>query len=268
MKHTENKKNKKNRFNARFVLLLSCALILTVCVTFGLTLSYFGGSSDGYSAEFMLKAGIVIKENVVGTTDKSVTFDSEYMVPGTTLNSTCLMTISSGEDDVVNTAVNGLVRVSFSISGDMSGFLSIDDSNPIYVYMGTTSDDMIDDNKVGRIVKAPDNNYYIVDPLTTAINDTTLLYEVPCKTNNGIVNLVFSVPVIVNNTSTDALGNESEFTNEFVTVDSSKTKEATFTAKFEVIQSEYYSTSTTPDPKDYKHAKEVFDFSVNQNAGE
>ena len=82
-------------------------------LTFGLTLSYFGGKADGYSADFILKAGINFKENEGATEYQKLTFESEYMVPGTELNANCLVTITSGTADIANTAVNGLMRLGF-----------------------------------------------------------------------------------------------------------------------------------------------------------
>ena len=262
MERLEKRKTRKNRFNARFVLLLSCALILAVVVTFGVTLAFFGGASTGYSAEFILKSGIEFKENAPDTDYQSVTFDNDYMVPGTVLNALCHMTIVSGEaDDIENTAVNGLVRTMFTLSGDMMEFLTLDDSDPIYVYTGSARGDMTDANKVARIVKADDNFYYIVGVDTAAITRTTLLYEVDCITGGGQVDLIFNIPIVVNNIATDG----TEFTyDNVINKETSTELAATLTAKFQVIQSKYYSTSTTPDPQDYEHAKVVFDYAETQ----
>ena len=176
------------------------------------------------------------------------------LVPGTTINSNCLITITSGTADVANTSVNGLLRVNFSLTGDMANFISLNysDDNPIYVYKCSTSDGMTDTNKVARLIKAEDGNFYLVGTDVTSIQLNTTLYEIPCKANNGEVSLMFDLSFAVNNLSTDG---ETIFENGF----SGKTVE--FKADFIVIQSEFYDSTlgNDPLPQTYRYAKDIFD---------
>lgn len=254
MEKMGNGKKRNSRLNARFVLLFSVALMLVVMCTFGMTMAYFGGKSRSYTANFILKAGINFKENVSGTDYQKLTFSSDVLIPGTSINSNCLITITSGTADVANTSIDGLLRVGFSFTGNMAGFVSLNysDAHPIYVYKGTTASDMTEANKVARLVQAEgaDTYYYLVATSVTSIEDTTELYEIPCTTNNGEVSLIFDLSFSVNNVSTDG----------GVIFDHNQSgKTAEFTADFAVIQSDFYTTSTTPLEKTYENAKPIFD---------
>ena len=250
-------KQRNNRLNVRFVLLFSVALMLVVMVTFGMTLSYFGGKSQGYTADFILKAGVHFKENTQGTDYQKLTFDSDVLVPGTVINSSCLMTITSGTADVANTTVNGLLRVAFTLTGDMANFVTLNYSStePIYVYKGTTSADMTEANKVARLVQANvdgDTHYYLVGTGVTTISQNTTLYEIPCKTNNGEISYVFDLSFTVSNVSN--VDGTTIFDNGF----SGNTVE--FKADFMVIQSEFYDSTQGLNPlaQTYRNAKPIF----------
>ena len=247
-------KQSNSRLNVRFVLFFSVALMLVVMLTFGMTMAYFGGKSKGYTADFILKAGIHFEENAKGTDYQKLTFDSDVLVPGTTINSNCLMTITSGTADVTNTSVNGLLRVAFTLTGDMAEFVSLNTSNPIYVYKCATVDGMTEANKVARLVQAPgdDKNFYLVGTAVTSIVQSTTLYEIPCKTNSGEVSLMFDLSFTVNNLSTDG---ETIFDNNF------SGDKVEFKASFIVIQSEFYDSTQGDDPlpKTYGNAKGIFD---------
>ena len=251
-KHTKGTKS-NSRLNAKFVLVFSCVLFLAVILTFGVTLSYFGGQATGYNADFILKAGIEFKENESGTDYQALTFDSQYMIPGTSLTANCLVTITSGTADVANTAVNGLMRMGLSLSGDMAKFISLNysEDQPIYVYKGTKKSDMTTANRIARLVQAQDGDdyFYLVDTDTTEILNTTMLYEIPCKDNNGVVSLLFDLPFSVTNYSQDG-------TQVFNNVMSGKT--VGVGVDLMVIQSEFYGTSTDPLTKNYKNAITIF----------
>ncbi len=249
----KNKLQSNRRANARYVLVLSCVLVLAVVLTFGITLSYFGGNSKGYSVDFVLKAGIQFKANESGSDYQSLTFDSEYLVPGTTLNSTCKLTVSSLSSDTSIPSVNGLLRANFSLDGDMANFIELNysESDPIYVYLGTTAESMTEANKVARLVKAQDEDsyFYLVGTDSTEITNNTLLYEIPCTSNNGEVGLIFNLSFTVLNEYGSKL-----FNNDYAT------KKAQLNANFTVIQSEFYSAGNpTPLPQTYRNAKAVFD---------
>lgn len=251
----KNKLQSNRRTNARYVLVLSCVLVLAVVLTFGVTLSYFGGKSKGYSVDFVLKAGIQFKANVSGSDYQSLTFDSEYLVPGTTLNSTCKLTISSSSSDTSIPSVNGLLRASFLLDGNMANFIELNysESDPIYVYLGTTAESMTEANKVARLVKASgdDSCFYLVGVDATNITNNTLLYEIPCVAKGGEVGLVFNLSFTVLNQSSSGT---AIFNNSY----SGKT--ATFNAKFTVIQSEFYADGNpTALAQTYRNAKTVFD---------
>lgn len=251
----KNKKQSNRRANARYVLVLSCVLVLAVVLTFGVTMSYFGGKSEGYSVDFVLKAGIQFKANESGSDYQSLTFDSEYLVPGTTLNSTCKLTISSLSSDASVPSVNGLLRASFLLNGEMANFIELNysESNPIYVYIGSTAESMTEANKVARLIRASgdDSYFYLVNVGATEITNNTLLYEIPCVANSGEVGLIFNLPFTVLNESSSG---SAIFNNSY------SGKNATFNAEFTVIQSEFYEAGNpTALPQTYRNAKTVFD---------
>ena len=250
MENKQNKQKKIGRLNARWVLVFSCALLLCIMITFGATMAYYGGMSGGLTGEFILKSGIEFKENVTGNDFQMVEIDSEYIVPGTVINPLCLVTITSGTSNHQQTAVNGLLRASFSTTGDMKDFVSISDA-VVEIYFGNSEGVMVDANKVARLIKAPDGYWYAVkDTTATSITNSTLLYEIPCTSNSGVVSLIFKMSVDVNNLSTDG---ETEFVNDYLG------KTATFTANFTVIQAEFYGASATPLDQTYANAKPIFD---------
>lgn len=257
MENNRAQNTKKKHFNARWVLVFSCVIMLSVMITFGMTMAYFGGRSNGLSGEFQLKAGITLKDKS-GTDYQKLTIDGDYMVPGTTLTSFCLVTVTSGVSEVSgvfneNMAVNGLMRVQFSVGGDMKGFISVSDK--VYnVYKGTTKSAMTDSNLVCKLIKHPTDGYwYFVDKDATAVNDSTMLYDIPCLTNGGVVSMVFNVDMTVSNTSSES--GSMEFTH-----DNTTGKTAQFAANYKVIQSEFYTAENGKDPLDqnYKNAVSVF----------
>ena len=256
MENNRAQNTKKKHFNARWVLVFSCVIMLSVMITFGMTMAYFGGRSNGLSGEFQLKAGITLKDKS-GTDYQKLIIDGDYMVPGTTLTSLCLVTVTSGVSDMgvfnEDVAVNGLMRVQFAVSGDMQGFVSVSD-NVYNVYKGTSQSAMTDDNLVCKLIKhATDGYWYFVDKDATAVNDSTMLYDIPCLTNGGVVSLVFNVEMTVSNTSSAASG--VEFTH-----DNTTGKTAQFSASYKVIQSEFYTAEHGKDPLDqnYENAVSVF----------
>jgi len=243
------KKTKQiGRLNAKPVLFFSCALFLVMMLTCGITMAYFGGMADGLSSSLTIKSGIVFDKSA--TDSQKVEILSEYLVPGTSLDALCVVTIASkATANFQQTAVNGLFRADFAFSGDMKDFVSIS-STSADVYMGNSESDMIEDNKVAKIVKSDDGYWYMVaDTTATTIQDDTMLYEVDCKTS-GKSTLVFKVSVdVANLSSTDG-------TTQFV--NSHFGKSANLDANFKVVQSEFYKDSTTPLPVNYKNALEVF----------
>lgn len=255
MENKNNTRKKIGRLDARWVLILSCALILCVVVTFGVTMAYFGGHSTGLTGQFTLKSGIEFKENVAGTDYQKIDIGSDYMVPGTVLNPFCLVTVTSGTADFLNTAVNGLLRAKFSTDGDMKNFVDVKDG--VYdVYMGSTKADMIDSKLVGRMIKAEDGYYYLVkDTTATTINNDTLLYEIPCKSYSGQVSLVFNMALTINNTS--SANSNLVFDNSY------QGKTASFVGDFQVIQAEFYDPEfqggLNPLDQTYENAKQIFD---------
>jgi len=255
MENKENKQKKIGRLNARWVLVFSCALILCVMITFGFTMAYYGGKSNGLTGQFTLKSGIEFKENVTGTDYQKVDIGSDYMVPGTVLNPFCLVTVTSGIADFLNTSVNGLLRASFSTDGDMKDFVTVQDG--VYdVYMGSTQADMTDTNHIGRLIKAEDGYYYLVkDKTATTITNDTLLYEIPCKSYSGQVSLVFNMTININNAS--SADSSVEFENSHMG------KTASFVGSFQVIQAEFYDAEfeggLNPMDQTYENAKPLFD---------
>lgn len=238
---------KKHGKGALWALVLFCCLLLCVILTFSFTLSYFGGHSTGLTGTMTLKAGIELKkETSNGATKCSVMFDNDILVPGTEINAVCVVTVVSGVNDFANTAVNGLLRVSFGLGESaLSNAISFNASNVI-VYAGSSASDMVEENIVGGLVKDSENEWYLTEnSQITQLTDETPLYELDCVHNNGVVSVVFSIPLLVGG-----------FENQLEEV------KATFNAYYEVIQSDFYSYEHPEGlPKEYKYAKEVFDAS-------
>lgn len=248
MKKGKGAQGKIGRLNAKFVLLFSCALFMVMMITCGITMAYFGGKTDGVNGTFTLKSGIVFDKSA--TDNQKLEILSEYLVPGTTIDTLCVVTISSkASENYDQLAVNGLFRAGFTFSGDMKDFLTINTA-PVDVYLGSEESDMIDSNKVARLVLSADGYWYMVDGTTaTVVDDDTYLYDIDCKTTGKAV-LVFKIPIIVSNVS--SADNTIQFINSHFG------KQASFDANFKVVQSEFYKDSTTPLEKTYKNAKEVF----------
>lgn len=236
------------RLNAKPVLFFSCALFMVMMLTCGITMAYFGGFTGGLNGSFTLKSGIVF--DTTGSDSQKLEIQSDYLVPGTTIDTLCVVTISSkATTNYENTAVNGLFRAGFTFSGDMKDFINIS-ATVVDVYLGSTTAHMIDSNKVARLIKANDGYWYLVaDTTATAIQDSTMLYEVDLKTT-GKASLIFEVPVEVVNLST--ADNTTQFVNSHFG------KAASFDANFKVVQSEFYKDTVTPLPTTYKNALEVF----------
>lgn len=247
---------KKHSKGVLWALVLFCCLLLCVILTFSFTLSYFGGHSTGVTGTMTLKAGIELKKETsngstkcsVAITGENVSTDAnkKYFVPGTEINAVCVVTVVSGTNDFANTAVNGLLRVSFGLSESaLSNVISFNASNVI-VYSGTSADDMIEENIVGGLVKDAENEWYLTEnSQITTLTDETPLYELDCVNNNGSVSIVFSIPLLVGG-----------FENQPEDVDT------IFNAYYEVIQSDFYNYEHPEGlPKEYKYAKEVFDAS-------
>ena len=246
------KKGKKTkqigRLNAKPVLFFSCALFLVMMLTCGITMAYFGGMADGLSSTLTIKSGIVF--DTTGADSQKIEILSDYLVPGTSVDALCVVTIASkATSNIQYTAVNGLLRADFAFSGDMKDFVSISDTSAD-VYLGSSESDMIEENKVAKLVKSSDGYWYLVaDTTTTAIQDSTMLYEVDCKTS-GKSTLLFKISVDVGNLS--SADSSTQFVNSHFG------KSASLDANFKVVQAEFYKDSTTPLPVTYKNAIEVF----------
>ena len=248
MEKRKNNHKTIGRLNAKWVLLFSCALFMTIMITFGITMAYFGGRSNGLTGQFTLKSGIVFDKSA--TDNQKLEIQSEYLVPGTSIDTLCVITISSkATENYGQLAVNGLFRAGFSFSGDMKDFVALN-TGVVDVYSGATEVDMIDANKVARLILAADGYWYMVDGTTaTTVEDSTLLYDIPCK-DSGRVSLVFKMPIQVNNVS--SVDSNIQFVNAHFG------KKVSLDANFKVIQSEFYKDTATPLEKNYKNALEVF----------
>ena len=55
-----NTTKQKKRLSLKWVLLFSCALLITMVITFSITLPYLGGSSDQMSASLYLKSPLYV----------------------------------------------------------------------------------------------------------------------------------------------------------------------------------------------------------------
>lgn len=232
----------KKRLNLKWVLLFSCALLITMVITFSITLAYFGGNSEQMSASLYFKSPLYVDK---AETKTSISM-AKYMVPGVNVIPTCELTLYSGNGDNFNkdATTDALVRLKVTFSGDMGEYLS-EGITYADVYKTATASGMIDSNKVCRVVKHPTDGYwyFVNDTTATTVNNTTVLYEVPLSSNGGELTMMFKLSFSVASTFTNADGG----------------KTATATVEFKAIQSLFYSGGETPLEKTYANAKTVFD---------
>lgn len=231
----------KRRVSIKWVLLFSCALLICMVITFSMTLAYFGGSSDTMTMSMYLKSPLYIgKETTQSKLDLA-----DYMIPGVNLLPTCELTVMSGNEGtfVAEAVTNAVVRLDVQFTGDMASYLS---TGTTYadVYKTATVNGMTDANRVARLVKHSTDGYWymVADTSATSVANSTLLYEVPLSSNNGVVTLMFSLQFNVS----------EKFTND------KGGKQATASVNFKAVQSEYYAGTTTRKTLTYENMLPVF----------
>lgn len=236
-----NTTKQKKRLSLKWVLLFSCALLITMVITFSITLAYLGGSSDKMSASLYLKSPLYVGKE---TSQTNISMD-KYMIPGVNVIPTCELTLMSGngEDFNKDATTDALVRAKVTFTGNMGKYLS-EGVTYADVYKTATASGMIDSNKVCRIVKHPSDGYwyFVNDKTATTIADSTLLYEVPLSSNGGELTVMFKLSFAVSTSFTNADGG----------------KTATATIEFKAIQSLFYNGGETALAKTYANAKTVF----------
>lgn len=205
-------KNNKNKKKIATIIALVASFVLCIGASFGITMAYFGGKSEGIRS-ITLKTGVSVGAEVTS----SATTSNHLVVPGQpiSINATATVSAYQAEGEVVP----GLLRAKFTSGGTATGAADTD----IVVTLTTTV------NETNLVWVYDGSEYYYLctaAPAENAEYTTAQLYKVT-PTTEAAVEVVLQGACIV----PTGFGNE----------DSGKTFIASVV--FEVAQAELYSGS-------------------------
>lgn len=234
MDKKEIKKRKKRRNKLIKSLVLAVAFVVAIGATFGVTMAYFGGKSSEVTKTMTLKTGLYLK---AGFTDGSVT-STAYVVPSQVLDIPCQVSVKSADakGSKVNTgdsASDALIRAKVVFNAGTTG-ATMDSGG--HAYFPVT----IGGSTVGNFVKATGEDYYYLMVGETITTDA-LMYVV--KSSEAEQTLTYTLNVKVPNNLTNEHGGDS----------------ISLTLHYEVIQADFFKTTSTPVAKTVANAKEIFE---------
>ena len=234
MDKKELKKRKKKRIRLIKSLVLVLAFVVAIGATAGVTMSYFGGQSNPFGYDMILKTGLYLNTPTQETAEKSM-----YVVPSQVVTANCQFSVKSSKDsdDTANTgasASDGLIRAIITFgNAEISGATLTGSTSQAYFPV------KLNGTVVGNFVKYSDNNYYLMPGTTIGTNDT--MYIV--KSSEGEKTFVFDLRVSVPKTLTNADGG----------------KKVSLTVTYQVIQADFFEDSSTAVTKTVANAKKIFD---------
>ena len=240
MDKKELKKRKKKRIRLIKSLVLVLAFVVAIGATAGVTMSYFGGQSNPFGYDMILKTGLYLNTPTQTEVQKSM-----YVVPSQIVTANCQFSVSSRSADgkTINTgdsASDGLVRAIITFGNtEISGATLTGSSKQAYfpVYMQSDTEKK---TVVANFVKFTDGNYYLMTGNTIGTTDTMYIVDASAGEQKFTFDLRVAVPASLTN--------------------SDGGKKVTLSVVYQVVQSDFFNTTTgdqiTQTPA---NAKLIFD---------
>jgi len=252
------KKKRKKRIRILKSLVLVCAFVIAIGATFGMTMAYFGGSSNAQTGTMTLKTGVW-----VNATDISTSLET-YVVPSQIVSPTCEVKVKSSKysDGVANTTSgsNALLRAKITLAqvvedGEEST-ITLDELPAVFEVTVGEDTAYLTKHHTDGYYYLMENNLITLDEgtgknetsLTTSETASELMYVI--NSSGGEVTLSYKlsiqIPVDLDNT----FGGE----------------QIELTITYDVIQADFYATSSTAVTKTVDNADDIFNLVKDANA--